>query len=441
MSARRPASRLRGSAALLLVSSWAVLACGSDAAPSSGNNGGASTGGGSSGTAGGGAGSGLAGSSAAGAVAAIAGSAGSEPGSAGASNGGQGGATAGTSGAAGTGGAAGTAGVPAFDAAAVKAIMKRVADYEITRFGTGQSNGWVRAVFHAGSLAAARALGDPKYSNYTRAWGEANAWKLGPDSHNDARFADNEACVQSYAELYLAEPTAANQVRLAAAQTTFDAMVKAPKQGRIEWWWADSLFMAPGAFVRVAKAANKPQYVTLMNDMFWDTKAFLFDPKQSLFWRDKSYLNTNVYWSRGNGWVFAGIPRILDQLPATDTHRADYEALLAQMATKLASIQASDGFWRSSLTQPDAFKTKESSGTAFFCFGMAWGIHHGVLDRATYLPVVSKAWTALTSAVNAEGRLGWVQGVGQEPGNATEAGTNDYATGAFLLAGSELLAL
>ncbi len=331
--------------------------------------------------------------------------------------------------------------MPAFDATAVKAIMKRVADYEITRFGADQSNGWVRAVFHTGSLAAAKALGDTKYSDYTRSWGEANAWKLGPDSNKDPRFADNQACVQSYAELYLAEPTAANQVRIAAAQATFDSMVSAPKQGRVEWWWADSLFMAPGAFVRVAKAANKPQYVTLMNDMFWDTKAFLFDPKQSLFWRDKTYLNTNAYWSRGNGWVFAGIARILDELPETDAHRADYEALLQQMATKLASIQASDGFWRSSLTQPDAFKTKESSGTAFFCFGMAWGIHHGVLDRGTFLPVVSKAWAALTSAVNAQGRLGWVQGVGQEPGNATEAGTNDYATGAFLLAGSELLAL
>ena len=107
----------------------------------------------------------------------------------------------------------------------------------------------------------------------------------------------------------------------------------------------------------------------------------------------------------------------------------------------LARRQASDGFWRSSLTQPSAYTTPESSGTALFCYGIAWGINHGVLDRATFLPVVQKAWTALGTAVTAQGRLGWVQAVGSKPGPSTMDSTNDYATGAFLLAGSEVLKL
>ena len=110
------------------------------------------------------------------------------------------------------------------------------------------------------------------------------------------------------------------------------------------------------------------------------------------------------------------------------------------MAGKLRTLQA-DGFWRSDLLNPSAFPAQESSGTAFFCFAMAWGIHHGVLDRATYLDAVLRAWTALGTAVSPAGRLGWVQAVGSKPGPTNANDTNDYATGAFLLAGTELLNL
>ena len=128
-------------------------------------------------------------------------------------------------------------------------------------------------------------------------------------------------------------------------------------------------------------------------------------------------------------------------VPDNDSRRADYEALLKEMSEKLRSLQQSDGFWRSSLTDPNAFTTPETSGTSFFCFAIAWGINHGVLDRATYLPVVTQAWGALGTAVSAEGRLGWVQAVGQEPGPSTADATKDYATGAFLLAGEQVLKL
>lgn len=30
----------------------------------------------------------------------------------------------------------------------------------------------------------------------------------------------------------------------------------------------------------------------------------------------------------------------------------------------------------------------ESSGTAFFIAGYAWGVRNGILDRETYLPVI-----------------------------------------------------
>ncbi len=393
------------------------------------------TGGSTAQTAGLGGDSGGAGVTSGGSAGASGGSAGASGGSAGASGGVVGGQAGSNS-----AGSGGTGIVPAFDRAAVTTVMRRVADYEITRFGSDNNNDWVRAVFHTGMLATYRALGDAKYHDYTGHWAQVNKWQIHSAS-SGPRFADNQACVQSYAELYSQAPSADNAVMLSAAQSTFDSMVRAPKAGRVEWWWCDALYMAPAAMARVAQATGKPQYVTLMNDMFWDTKAFLYDPAQSLFWRDGSYVKTNKYWSRGNGWVVGGLARVLEALPENDSRRVDYETLLKQMSAKLRVIQQSDGFWRSSLTQPSAFPMPESSGTAFFCFAMAWGINHGVLDRATYLPVVTRAWAALSTAVNAQGRLGWVQAVGQEPGPSTADATNDYATGALLLAGEQLLKL
>jgi unsaturated rhamnogalacturonyl hydrolase len=299
----------------------------------------------------------------------------------------------------------------------------------------------VRATFYTGLMALYRASADAKYLTAAQSWGQANNWRLGTDSGGNARWADNQTCVQTYAELYSMNPGAQNDVMIASGRTVFDQMVAAPMPGRTEWWWCDALYMAPSAMARIAQATGQTKYLDLMNTMFWDTKAFLYDPAQHLFWRDSTFIGMPVYWSRGNGWVVGGIARILEVLPATNARRGDYENLLREMADKLRTIQAADGYWRSSLTNPTAFPTPESSGTAFFTFGLAWGINHGVLDRATYLDTVVRGWNALVMAVGANGRLGWVQAVGAKPGPSNQADTNDYATGALLLAGNELLKL
>jgi len=332
------------------------------------------------------------------------------------------------------------------DRDATLSIMRRVADYELARFASTPSDrNWARAVFYTGLMAFYGASGDAQYLNAAQTWGERNSWALGTDANSrplsppdNSRFADNQACVQTYAELYLHNPSPA---MLAPATAAFDRMLAKPVPGRTEWWWCDSLFMAPAALARTAQALNKPDYLTLMHTLYWDTKAYLYSPTQHLFYRDDTFLGTNTFWSRGNGWVVAGLARILEFVPAADPRRADYEALLREMADKLRTLQQPDGFWHSDLLHPDAYPTRESSGTAFFCFGLSWGINNGVLDRATYLEPAKRAWTALTTVVSTEGRLGWVQGVGSSPGPSTATNTNDYATGAFLLCGNEMLKL
>jgi rhamnogalacturonyl hydrolase YesR len=100
--------------------------------------------------------------------------------------------------------------------------------------------------------------------------------------------------------------------------------------------------------------------------------------------------------------------------------------------------QPEDGYWRSSLLDPESRPNPETSGTGFFTYALAWGINHGLLDRAAYEPGVRKGWEAMVRAVHADGMLGWVQQIGAEPGSATFDSTEVYGVGALLLAGSEV---
>ncbi|HKJ41456.1 MAG TPA: glycoside hydrolase family 88 protein, partial [Sunxiuqinia sp.] len=148
------------------------------------------------------------------------------------------------------------------------------------------------------------------------------------------------------------------------------------------------------------------------------------------------------YWARGNGWVFAAHVRVLQSLPKNDPHRQEYIETFQKMAAALKDRQREDGFWNVSLDDPNDHGGPETSGTSFFTYGIAWGINNAILDSATYMPVVQKAWAGLTSiAIHEDGFLGYVQGVGSNPSSSqpvTEWSTADFGVGAFLLAGNEV---
>jgi len=148
-----------------------------------------------------------------------------------------------------------------------------------------------------------------------------------------------------------------------------------------------------------------------------------------------------IFWSRGNGWVIAGIPRVLRYLPEDDPYYNRYVELFRTMAASIARVQGEDGLWRTNLADPDEYPMPETSGSAFFCYAMAWGVNNGVLEKQIYLPVVRKAWSGLVGAVSPEGKLGSVQVVSGWPEPVSPENTHEYAVGAFLLAGSEVIKL
>lgn len=320
--------------------------------------------------------------------------------------------------------------------------MTRVNDYWQAHNAKPKGVAWTTGAYFTGDMAAAKALQNPRYLAYAANWAASQKFALkgGPTDTN----ANDQAVGQTYTELYEADPRHP-VADIAQIKQSVASMVGATGAGA--WSWIDALFMAMPDFAKLGVIENDPAYFPKMYAEFSDTKTTLglWNPSRGLWWRDQSFAGSNVYWSRGNGWVIAALARVLDVLPATDPHRTEYVLTMQQMAAALKAVQQPDGFWSVDLGDPTKYPGPETSGTAFFTYGIAWGIDHGILDAATYTPVVAKAWNAMAAtSVQADGSLGYVQGPASGPSDSqpvTAASTASYGVGAFLLAGSELTRL
>jgi rhamnogalacturonyl hydrolase YesR len=203
--------------------------------------------------------------------------------------------------------------------------------------------------------------------------------------------------------------------------------------------------MAPAAWVRLSKATGDRRYLDHADAEFWATTDYLYDPAEHLYFRDSRFIirrdadGRKIFWGRGNGWVFAGLVRILQALPADHPSRPRYEALFKEMAARLITLQGAQGYWPVSLLEPQ--DTPETSGTGFFTYGLAWGVNQGLLPAKTYAPVARKGWSALERAVGPDGRLGWVQQIGVAPDKVAPTDTQLYGAGAFLMAATEVAKL
>jgi len=330
----------------------------------------------------------------------------------------------------------------------VKKIMTLVCDYELENTHLADNwqrfrlNSWIPSSFYPGLMAQYRVSGDERYLKMAKLWAEANEYTLA----SRFRHADDHLCGRTYLDLYEIEK---EDYMLAPTKEQFDSILAVnTMSGREDWHWADALFMAPPTWAKLGRITGESKYHDFLHTQFFDAVIPIYDVEESLFYRDARFLyersanGKKIFWSRGNGWVVGALPRILENLNADDPFREKYEQLLREMCSRLIQLQGDDGMWRASLLDPDEFPMKESSGTAFFCYGMAWGINNGVfLEKEKYLPAVLNAWEGLCSVVNEYGRLCYVQPGGASPVNFPERYTHAYAVGAFLLVGEQMIKL
>ena len=331
----------------------------------------------------------------------------------------------------------------------VLTAMQRVADWQLAHPATNPPTSWLLGAENAGLMALAGISGDAKYREAMRAAGETNGWRPGPLFYD----ADDYCVGQAYTELYFLYR---DNRMIAPLRERFDAILakpsdvpgleftKAESRDRKNWSWCDSLFMGPPTWLRLYAATGDERYLDFAVTNWWRTTDYLYDKDEHLFFRDSTFFQKReangkkVFWSRGNGWVIAGLVRVLQYLPMNHPDRPRFEQLFKDMSEKILSCQQPDGLWRASLLDPDSYPAKETSGSGFFTYALAWGVNQGLLDRAKFEPAVRKGWTALVDCVDTDGKLTHVQPVGGAPTKFAPDSTAPYGIGAFLLAGSEV---
>lgn len=325
-------------------------------------------------------------------------------------------------------------------------VGKRIV-HEISR----ASNIWTRGVYYEGLMELYKLDPKPEYYNYAVSWADFHKWDL-RDGRTYSRNADNQCAGQTYIDLYLIDP---KPNRIEKIKASIDSMVVSKRID--DWDWIDAIQMAMPVFAKLGVIYKDTAYFERMHAMYMFSRnkhgeKGLFNPQDNLWWRDANFdppykepNGEDCYWSRGNGWVFAALVRVLEITPKNEAHRKQYESDFIAMAEALLKIQRKDGFWNASLHDPGNYGGKEATGTSLFVYGMAWGVNNGYLKEKKYRPAIIKAWNALLKeSVQPNGFLGYVQGTGKEPKDGqpvTQTSVpnfEDFGLGCFLLGGSEV---
>ncbi|MBD8531049.1 MULTISPECIES: glycoside hydrolase family 88 protein [unclassified Massilia] len=318
---------------------------------------------------------------------------------------------------------------------------------------------WDVAAYHTGNMEAYALTGDETWRQYSTAWAEHNGWS-GARS-NDRRawkysygekdeyvlFGDWQICFQTYIDLYRLDPSKEPR-KIARALEVMDYQMGTPNKDY--WWWADGLYMVMPVMTKLYKLTGERRYLDKLHAYFLYADQLMFDAEAGLYYRDAKYVypkhksanGGKDFWARGDGWVFAGLAKVLADLPRDHPAYTLCLDRFRRMAVALRAAQQADGYWTRSLLDPAHAPGPETSGTAFFTYGFLWGMNHGVLDRATHAPLVERSWRFLTQvALQPSGKLGYVQPIGERaiPGQVVDReSTAPFGVGAFLLAAAEM---
>lgn len=316
---------------------------------------------------------------------------------------------------------------------------------------------WHPAAYHTGNMAAYDVTKNEEYKKYSEIWAEKNEWE-GAKSNDKSSwkykygetdeyvlFGDWQTCFQVYIDLYNIDK---DEKKIARAREVMEYQMSTPNNDY--WWWADGLYMVMPVMTKLYNVTGNPLYLDKLYEYFSFACELMYDNENKLFYRDAKYVypkhktknGLKDFWARGNGWVFAALAKVLEDLPETDSHRNEYMQIYKDLASSLAASQQIEGHWTRSILDPDHAPGYETSGTAFFTYGYLWGVNNGILEKKEYENTINNAWKYLTeTAIQPNGKVGYVQPIGERADQHKNVGpetTADFGVGAFLLAASEM---
>lgn len=315
---------------------------------------------------------------------------------------------------------------------------------------------WHNAAYHTGNMEAYFITGNEAYRDYSEAWAEHNQWK-GANS-NDRKnwkynygetdehvlFGDWQICFQTYADLYNLLP---DDRRIRRAKEVMEYEMSTPANDY--WWWADGLYMVMPVMTKMYRITDNKKYLDKLYEYVLYSDSIMFDKDENLYYRDAKYVypahktvnGKKDFWARGDGWVLAGLAKVLKDLPADYAHRGFFEDKFKKMADAVVALQRPEGYWSRSMMDEEFAPGYETSGTAFFTYGLLWGLNNGYLEGDAYRDAALKGWNYLSKvALQKNGKVGYVQPIGEKaiPGQVVDANsTADFGVGAFLLAACE----
>jgi len=337
------------------------------------------------------------------------------------------------------------------------ALIDRVNTYWQSHHAAEERSFWDHAAYHTGNLEAYRLTGYERYRSYSERWAVHNHWKgaVEPDpakwkykqygeGQDYVLFGDWQICFQTYIDLYYLEP---NDEKVARALEVMG--YEADSKVNDYWWWADALYMVMPVMTKMYRLTGDSKYLDKLYRNICYSDSIMLDQETGLYYRDGRYVYPNHktqagykdFWARGDGWVLAGLAKVLNDLPKKHRYRKFFERKFQRLAKSVAQLQQPEGYWTRSMMDPDQAPGPETSGTAFFCYGLLWGMNHGLLSPKDYAPVVDRAWKYLTTvALQPDGSIGYVQPIGDRavPGQVVNSRSQaNFGVGAFLLAACE----
>ena len=345
---------------------------------------------------------------------------------------------------------------PKSEAAKVRAMIEKVNDYWQSNHKAEATPFWHVAAYHTGNMEAYRLTGKQKYLDYSVAWAGHNKW-MGATSGDRSKwkykygetlehvlFGDWQICFQTYIDLYNILP---EDKRIKRAREVMEYEMSTPQHDY--WWWADGLYMVMPVMTKLYKVTGNTQYLDKLYEYILYSDSIMLDRETGMYYRDAKYVypkhksanGKKDFWARGDGWVLAGLAKVLADLPADNRNYSFFADKYLRLAKAVAECQQPEGYWTRSMLDPEHAPGPETSGTAFFTYGLMWGGNNGLLSASEYMPVIDRAWEYLSmKALQKSGRVGYVQPIGERaiPGQVVDANSEaDFGVGAFLLAACE----
>ncbi|MDP4276562.1 MAG: glycoside hydrolase family 88 protein [Bacteroidota bacterium] len=318
---------------------------------------------------------------------------------------------------------------------------------------------WNNAAYHTGNMEAYKLTGLEDFKIYSENWAKYNQWK-GATSNDTAiwkytygetnqyvLFGDWQACFQTYVDLYNLDAVKDSQ-KIVRARGVMEYEMSTSRNDY--WWWSDGLYMAMPVMTKLYKVTGNELYLQKLKAYFLFADQLMFDKEYHLYYRDAKYVypkqptinGKKNFWSRGNGWVFAAFAKVLEDIPENHPLHSLFVKRFKGMAKTLKATQQPEGYWTRTILDAQHAPGRETSGTAFFTYGLFWGINHGYLKKSTYLPAAMKGWNYLQNiALQTDHTIGYVQPIGENASPDTTisaTSTANFGVGAWLLAACEV---